>query len=111
HVAEAAWDDESTDPDGGATGGGASAFYLKPAYQKGTGVPADLKRDVPDIALIASNFHPGVFLGFISGGSAQIGCCLGGTSLSAPAWAGISKLIAQLKHARLGALNTRIYSL
>ena len=116
HVAEQAWNDPNTavppsPPDGGSTGGGVSAIYPKPAYQKGLGVPVGGRRDVPDVALIASAINPGVFLGFISGGSAAIGCCIGGTSLSAPAWAGISKLIAQLKHGRLGALNPRIYSL
>jgi subtilase family serine protease len=111
HVAEAAWDDESSDPPrGGATGGGVSAIYSKPEYQKGPGVPAGGNRDVPDIALIASNFHPGVFLGFNNGGPA-IGCCIGGTSLSAPAWAGISKLIAQLKKGRPGPINPRIYAM
>ncbi len=110
HVTEEAWDDELTDS-GGATGGGVSAIYSKPGYQKGPGVPADGMRDVPDVALIASNFHPGVFLGFDNSGSAAIGCCIGGTSLSAPAWAGIAKLIAQLKHSRLGPLNQKIYAL
>ena len=81
HVPEAAWDDEISDPpNGGATGGGASVFYSKPAYQKGTGVPADGKRDVPDVALIASALHPGVFLGFISGGS----CCKSDAVSAAP---------------------------
>jgi hypothetical protein len=110
-VAEAAWDDEFTDPGGGATGGGVSAFYTKPAYQKGAGVPADGMRDVPDVALIASDFHPGVFVGMDNGGSPAIGCCIGGTSLSAPAWAGFTKLIAQLQGSRPGPLNPRIYAL
>ncbi len=113
HVAESAWDDEITDPpSGGATGGGVSAIYPKPAYQKGLGVPVGGRRDVPRrCADRQRHIHPGVFLGFISSGTAAIGCCIGGTSLSAPTWAGISKLIAQLKHARLGALNPRIYAL
>ena len=39
-----------------ATGGtgGASTLYTKPAWQTGTGVPADGKRDVPDVSLFAS---------------------------------------------------------
>jgi len=45
---------------GGATGGGASAYYAKPSYQTGLGVPADGKRDVPDVSLIASPYFPGV---------------------------------------------------
>ncbi len=60
HVPESAWDDDAIG--GGATGGGVSAFYTKPAYQKGTGVPVGGNRDVPDIALIASPNNPGVFV-------------------------------------------------
>src|SRR5262249_55900644 len=98
YVPESAWDDFNpiTDRNGGATGGGVSAIYPKPDYQYGPGVPADGKRDVPDVALIASDQHPGVFLGLVSGGLYGIGCCAGGTSLATPAWAGIAKLIAQL---------------
>src|SRR5579885_1570881 len=110
-VAETAWDDSFTDSNGGATGGGVSAIYAKPAYQKGAGVPADAMRDGPDVSLIASDFHPGVFVGFDNGGAAEIGCCVGGTSLSAPAWAGFAQLIAQLEKTRPGPLNPRIYAL
>ncbi len=111
HVAESVWNDSVAHLGGGATGGGASVFYAKPAYQKGPGVPNDGKRDVPDIALIASPYEPGVFWGGTSGGSTAIDCCLGGTSLSAPAWAGIAKLIAQLSGGRPGPLNPRIYTM
>jgi subtilase family serine protease len=109
HVAEAAWDDEAEG--GGATGGGPSAFFAKPSYQKGTGVPADGQRDTPDISLIASNLHPGVFLGVDNSGSPAIACCIGGTSLSAPLFAGVTKLIAQKKKSRPGNLNPRLYQL
>ena len=38
-------------------------------------------------------------------------CCIGGTSLSTPVWAGIAKLIAQIKKGRVGNMNPRIYKL
>jgi len=111
HVAELAWDAVYSSGQF-ATGGGASAIYPKPVFQKGTGVPADGSRDVPDVALIAALTGPngpGVFVGFDDGfGSVSIQCCVIGTSLSAPAWAGISKLIAQLKKSRPGPLNPTI---
>lgn len=69
---------------------------------------------MPDVALIASPNHPGSFWGSTNAGSPAIKCCIGGTSLSAPAWAGIAKLIAQLNHKRpgpLNPLNPRIYAL
>jgi subtilase family serine protease len=106
---------------GGATGGGASGDYAKPSYQYGLGVPADNKRDVPDVSLIASPNFPGVFT-YVDGSCLANGHCtgtgtptpavFGGTSLSAPTWAGIAKLVAQGNGvARLGGANTRIYQL
>ena len=76
-------------------------------------MPVGGNRDVPDVALIASPNNPGVFMaaGPPSGPAPTIQCCIGGTSLAAPSWAGISKLIAQLKHGRLGPLNPTIYRL
>ena len=45
------WDDPNDGiPSGGAGGGGASAYYTKPSYQTGLGVPADGQRDVPDVS-------------------------------------------------------------
>src|SRR5579875_3772678 len=69
-------------------------------------------RDFPDVAIIASPYSPGVFWGNTdSYGSPVISCCIGGTSLSAPVWAGIAKLLAQLSAGRTGSLNPRIYAL
>jgi subtilase family serine protease len=113
HVAEDVWNDEFFLGSGGATGGGVSAVYTKPSYQSGTGVPADGKRDVPDISMVASNVFPGVFWVTDSAGTAELDCCIGGTSLSAPIFAGISKLIGQLQGGtgRLGNMNPKIYQL
>ena len=120
NVPESAWNDEGC-CHGGATGGGASAYYSKPGYQRGPGVPADGRRDVPDVALIASPNFPGGFIAYDQSCGPRLNTCtgagpvafipIGGTSLSAPAWAGISKLIAQLKKGRLGPLNPTIYGL
>jgi subtilase family serine protease len=107
HVIEKVWNDGA-----GAGGGGASEFFSKPSYQTGSGVPDDGARDVPDIALIASPDSPGVFWGHDVNGTAQISCCIGGTSLAAPLWAGFSRVIAQMSgNTRLGSLNPLIYSL
>jgi len=95
----------------GAGGGGASAVFTKPGFQNGSGVPADGKRDVPDVAMIASPDRPGVFLGADLSGVASIDCCWGGTSLGAPIWAGISKLLAQESGRRVGNIDTRLYNL
>ena len=112
-VSEKVWNDA-----GGASGGGASAIFAKPAYQKGV-TPSDNHRDVPDLALISSPDMPGVFLGDDASdpgsgcppGQACINCCDGGTSLSTPLWAGISRVLAQVQGGRLGNLNPLLYHL
>jgi subtilase family serine protease len=38
-------------------------------------------------------------------------CCVGGTSIAAPMWAGIAKLVEQSLGSRVGNLNPRIYQL
>jgi subtilase family serine protease len=92
------------------SGGGTSKIFARPAWQSGAGVPSGSARDVPDVAMIA--WAPGVFIGADVNGTAQIQCCWGGTSLSAPLWAGYSRVIAnQHGGARLGLLNPTIYSL
>ena len=102
-VSESAWNDNNTSNAGqnSATGGGISqVFTTKPAFQTGEGVPNDGVRDVPDVAMIASANNPGVFIvedddstnpPSDSATAEQIG----GTSLAAPVWAGISRLIQQ----------------
>ena len=115
------WDDPNDGiPSGGASGGGASGDYGKPSYQTGLGVPTDHKRDLPDVALFASPFFPGAFVyvdssclaGGCDGSGAPTAIPVGGTSLAAPSWAGIAKLVAQQNRvARLGSLNPKIYQL
>src|SRR5208283_624855 len=46
----------------------------------------------------------------LAGSPAEMGG-IGGTSISTPMWAGISKLIAQISSGRLGTMNARIYAL
>ena len=105
-VSESVWDDGS-----GATGGGESKVFKKPAFQKGL-FKQDKKRDVPDISFGASPDSPGFFYGGRDGnGNPAVVCCIGGTSIGAPAWAGISQLMSQQSGNRVGNLNTRIYQL
>ncbi|MFZ1886628.1 MAG: S53 family serine peptidase [Candidatus Binataceae bacterium] len=101
-VPEAVWNDGS-----GSTGGGNSKIFSKPTFQKGIRKIGS-KRAVPDISLAASPNNPGFFLG--SGGG--ITCCIGGTSIATPYWAGIAQLAAQHEgKSRVGNLNTALYSI
>lgn len=109
-VAERAWNDaEEGVTMGEATGGGVSAVFAKPSYQVGT--PSDGKRDVPDIAMLGSPAFPGVFLGDDTVVGLQLDCCWGGTSLSAPLWAGFARVVSQFSGFRLGNVNYAIYKL
>jgi subtilase family serine protease len=88
-----------------ATGGGVSAYFAKPSWQAGLGVPADGKRDVPDISLAASGSHNGYLI--MLKGSMWI---IGGTSASSPSFAGIMALVNQ-KYGPQGNPNPKLYAL
>jgi subtilase family serine protease len=69
------------------TGGGLSQMIPQPSYQSAFGIPnANGFRGVPDVSAIADPAYGGIV---IVNGAAKV---VGGTSLSAPIWAGISAL-------------------
>lgn len=72
-------------------GGGKSIFFSRPAWQVGAGVPAGTQRLVPDVSL-AADPNKGAFLVF-QGQVVQIG----GTSWSAPVWAGFCALMNEAR--------------
>ena len=89
-------------------GGGKSIFFPRPAWQKGKGVSGS-KRLVPDVSLTADpNFGALVIL---QGKRMQFG----GTSWSAPVWAGFCALLNEArqksKKAALPFLNPLLYPL
>jgi pseudomonalisin len=104
YIPEVVWNESGS---GGlwAGGGGASAIYAKPAWQAGTGVPADGRRDVPDVAFTAAG-HDG-YLIYQNGGLYVVG----GTSAASPSFAGVMALVVQNAAARQGNANTVFYSL
>jgi len=111
YTSERVWDDPNDGiPDGGATGGGASVFFSKPSFQ-GAATPADGARDQPDVALLASPNFPGAFVFDDNGSGAGALGVVGGTSLSAPAWAGIVDLLVQQSGGKVGSINSKVYAL
>jgi hypothetical protein len=92
--------------------------YPKPAWQKGTGVPADSARDVPDVSLFAANgFNYSNYAACAVEGDCVPDAngnftvsLIGGTSASAPSMAGILALVEQ-KYGRQGQVNTTLYAL
>jgi hypothetical protein len=123
YIPEVVWNDTSSplnaQHDLWAGGGGASAYFSKPTWQTGTGVPNDNARDVPDLSLNASFFHDGSLMclqgscvsGFRDGDQdLRVG---GGTSVAAPCFAGIVALINQKMNTPNGQgnLNPILYSM
>jgi kumamolisin len=92
-----------------SSGGGQSIFFNRPPWQTGNGVPAGTKRLVPDVSA-AADPDTGAFLIF----HGKVGQ-FGGTSWSAPMWAGFCALIneARIKANKpaLPFLNPLIYPL
>jgi len=108
YIPETAWNESATQAGGSglwSTGGGASSIYPKPSWQALTGVPADGRRDIPDVSLSAATYD-----GYRvrSQGSWAV---YGGTSASSPSLAGIMALIVQKTGQRQGNANIRFYQL
>ena len=114
-TSEVVWDDVTASQyagfeSPGATGGGTSIQFTRPAWQVGTGVISGSMRLAPDVASIGAESSPGYLY---YGGATYVA----GTSWSSPTWAGIAALI---NHGRSlnspvrlppGLLNPRLYPL
>ncbi|MGC1535834.1 MAG: S53 family peptidase [Candidatus Sulfotelmatobacter sp.] len=105
YIPEIVWNASGPDYGLWASGGGASAVYAKPSWQAGTGVPADGKRDVPDVALSSAG-HDGYLI--YQNGELYV---VGGTSAASPSFAGVMALVVQNTAARQGNANVVFYSL
>ena len=105
----------------GQTSSSCAGGYAKPSWQASvTGIPADGKRDLPDVSFFASNgFLGSAYLVCVS----AAGTCtysdtdentaqeVGGTSASTPAMAGVMALINQKAGSPQGSPNTELYKL
>lgn len=95
-------------------GGGQSIFFDRPVWQTGNGVPSGSHRLIPDVSLTADP-NDGAFLILNGQPYPSPGQGIGGTSWSAPVWAGFCALIneARLKAGKpaLPFLNPLIYPL
>ncbi len=140
YIPEMAWNDTTFNIANGsglsAGGGGASNLFSKPSWQTGVmGSPADGFRDVPDVSIDASPDHDGylfctqVVLDSAAAGSYSSSCTNGfrisdpgyqddgglsiggGTSFSAPSFAGILATIEQKLDTALGNINPELYTL
>ena len=118
YIPEMAWNDTVADAELSAGGGGLSTFFTKPDWQTAL-TPADGQRDVPDIALSASNAHDPYLVcaqgSCVVGFRASAGGNLnpfGGTSVSAQVFAGILAILNQATNSKgLGNANMELYAL
>ena len=103
--------------------------YPKPIWQRGIGVPSDHVRDLPDISILAGNGLDGAAwlvctddTGTVNGSTVSANCTtqtdgnfyffgFGGTSTSAPGFAGMLALVQQQEGSRLGLAAKEIYDL
>lgn len=114
----------------GTTPASCKGGYAKPSWQKGTGVPEDGKRDLPDLALFSSawiltnspNFGGSAIVMCYSGAPTHNVCTfttsnsavaqeIGGTSAASPFMAGVMALVLQKTGARQGLANPAFYKL
>ncbi|MBI4909360.1 MAG: Ig-like domain repeat protein [Acidobacteria bacterium] len=110
YIPEKVWNDSGSIT---ATGGGRSAYFPKPFWQTGPGVPNDNARMIPDVSFSASITHV-PYMVFHSGAFTAVG----GTSAGAPAFAGIVALLNQSLSGKtgvpqngLGNINPALYRL
>lgn len=109
---------------GGQNPTSCSGGYSKPSWQTGPGVPNDGVRDVPDLAVFSGSELTGDFYLVCQADQNSDGntACdvdfphphirgLGGTSVSAPAFAGIVALVVQKSGSRQGNINPTLYAL
>ena len=100
----------STDPEPVASGGGASEFFARPAYQDGVQAVTGARRGVPDIAMSAA--CDGSVTIYSSYLPSQAGWSLScGTSEATPEFAAIVALADQVAGHPLGLINPSLYRL
>jgi subtilase family serine protease len=111
YIGESAWGLPFGDPGSQfqASGGGFSRLFARPVYQDG--VPGiGTWRGVPDVAADASP-HQSMAVVIDTGGGHYMVRSGGGTSASAPLWAGVIALADQNAGRHLGVVNAAIYQI
>ncbi|HEX4485151.1 MAG TPA: Ig-like domain repeat protein [Terriglobales bacterium] len=118
YIPENAWNESCSTAQCGASkanlwtgSGGVSQFFAKPSWQAGVaGIPADGKRDIPDVSLTAAGHDP--YLVCFEGSCADNQIYgFSGTSAAAPSFAGIMALVDQKMGGRQGQANYILYRL
>jgi subtilase family serine protease len=102
--------DQVWNDDYGAGGGGRSAVFSQPAFQKDVGAVVQGHRGTPDISMSAAvSGGAWVYQSFEPGGAGWE--ILGGTSEATPLFAGVVALASQQAGHPLGNIDTALYTL
>jgi subtilase family serine protease len=102
--------DQVWNDDYGAGGGGRSAVFSEPAFQKNVGTVVQGRRGTPDISMSAAvSGGAWVYQSFEPGGAGWE--ILGGTSEATPLFAGMVALASQQAGHPLGNIGTALYTL
>jgi subtilase family serine protease len=105
YSSESVWNEPDFQAGGG---GGFSVEYGTPSYQRSLHLPS---RGVPDISYNAAIIGGVLAVWSSSGQGADLVFRIGGTSAGSPQWAGLIALADQLRHGRVGGINTTLYAL
>jgi subtilase family serine protease len=118
-LSESVWNDNCTQSDCGAGGGGESSLWSRPSWQVAPGIStADTMRMVPDLSVMGDpatgfiQYYTGTGSGFCRHSCSGGWGAIGGTSIGAPL---VSDLIAVAAQAcgvpRLGFVNPSLYAM
>ena len=119
-LTESVWNDNCTQADCGAGGGGESSLWSRPSWQVAPGIntTADTMRMVPDLSVMGDpatgfiQYYTGAGSGFCRHSCSGGWGAIGGTSIGAPL---VSDLIAVAAQAcgvpRLGFINPSLYAM
>ena len=112
NITDSTFDEYVWNDDRGATGGGVSAYFRLPSYQRSAAVPLSLNkkykskgRGVPDVA---ANSSPNSGYDIPFNGVYSVGA---GTSAAAPLWAGLIARINAAMGENIGYVNPALYAL
>jgi len=114
YIPEVVWNESGTVSGGSglwASGGGTSTTFTRPSWQTGNGVPSGSFRTVPDVSLTAASHDGYLVYSSDNATSTRTRYTFGGTSASAPSFAGLMALINQKTLTRQGNANPRFYQL
>lgn len=105
YESESAWNDAY-----GASGGGYSMLFKRPAYQNG--FVSCGQRGVPDVSY-SGDVNNGLLIAWSGGVAANEGTfyLVGGTSAGSPQWAAVTALADQQAGHPIGYINPELYSL